>query len=119
MAQAKKKGKKGTTKPKVAKLKPGDKLHVDPELSTELTHVGPGKLTHVGPGKLTGPGAKKQTTPVTKVDRFIAELRKGPKTMAEIKAAKWNTKDGTFYNLFKQLVKDGKAKKDGNKMVLL
>lgn len=55
----------------------------------------------------------------TKEDQFIAELEKGPKTMSQIKAAKWNTNDGTFYNLFNQLVKDGKAKKDGKNMVLL
>ncbi len=50
---------------------------------------------------------------------FMAELKKGPKKMADIKKAKWNPKGGTFYVLFNSLVSEGKAKKDKDgKMVL-
>ncbi|RLG17039.1 hypothetical protein DRN75_04220 [Nanoarchaeota archaeon] len=48
---------------------------------------------------------------------FIKELKEGPKTMAEIKKAPWNTSGITFYNVFNALVKAGKAKKEGVKMV--
>lgn len=54
----------------------------------------------------------------TKREKFLNELKDGPKTMREIKDAKWNKNSGTFYNYFKALKEEGLAEKDGSKMVL-
>lgn len=48
----------------------------------------------------------------TKSSMFINAITKKPMTMAEIKKEKWNDNNGTFYDLFKKLEEEGKAKKD-------
>ena len=53
----------------------------------------------------------------TKKGLFIEELKKGAKTMAEIKKASWNISGSSFYNAFNALVKAGKAKKENGKMI--
>lgn len=54
-----------------------------------------------------------------KIKLFIQELRKGPKTMAQIKKAKWNTTRATFYYPLKKMIISGEIKKNGSLMELV
>lgn len=43
----------------------------------------------------------------SKTSLFIESITKQPMTMAEVKELDWNTKNNTFYESFKRIVKDG------------